>query len=238
MTVQFHHVQHVNLRSLIVIFIYFILSSCNSNKHEVAKIEPSKLTGKNFISAGRHFVKDPRGYMASRDSFIVDFKTIEQPESKKFLQSLISCITEKGQFKAGKDRSGKIQIYRDSTQHLLISYDSLSIQFVIDIEYFLNGLQIESVYFTEKIRSRSEYHPGFVLELWTFNDNKARDSALNLIHYVYSYPGNTVMYEKSYPQIIISERSIVFLKTGADIWKKHVVEYREVIERFLTNSSK
>jgi hypothetical protein len=192
---------------------------------------PKKLTKSNTDSIGNSAVTE------LTDTISVDFKTNKNSYSTGLLDSIINTIIKKGFFKPDIEKNGKLSLHKQNSRSLMIAYDSADMSFFITKIYLLNSIHITSLGFSGKRSKKNpQYKPGFQLEEWAFNNNQVRDSALQLINYIFSYPRSIVMYEKSYPQLITAKNRIIILTTGADIWEKYALEYKGIIESFLTKN--
>lgn len=217
------------MRTLIPILIFLTLTNC--------KFHPS-----NDFKIPRHgstdsiALKDDFKVRELRDTIRIDFRTKTDNYSTGLLDSITNLITKKGFFKPEIDRNGKIRFHRENSRTLKVAYDSADMHVFIDNDYLLNNISITSIAFDGKRSSRNpEYKPGFLLEEWWFNNNADRDSALKWINYVFGHPKSIVMYEKSYPQIITASNRLIILTTDFDIWEEYALEYKHIIESFLSN---
>jgi len=207
------------------------VAACNSGQSEHSN--ESKLPQNDSL-----INKKPLKPIESIDTIAIDFKTDRTQYSPDFLESIIQKISRKGVFKPKLKKDGSLNIGEESVEKLTIAYDSTE-YYYFTTNYILNNILIRYIGFeAERSKRNPSYKPFFVLEEWSFNNNIARDSAFELINYVYRYPRNIVMYEKSYPQLMKAENKLIFLKTGADIFKKYVIEYGRLIEAFIQSRYK
>lgn len=103
----------------------------------------------------------------------------------------------------------------------------------------MKNMQVTTLRFTGTKKDRySGFTPGLHFEEWKFADNSVRDSALRIVQTAYTYPNNIVMYGKRYSQFMLDDKRIFLLQTGAKFAEPYAIEYKKLIEQFISANYK
>ena len=197
-----------------------ILFSCRSNPGE--KPNPSNhqeiecVQGEDTINFVTTFTKDTTSI--STDHFY----------------AITRFIASKGVFRPELDKTGKLRVQKETKKIFPVVYDSCEGKRWVKKNFVMRNIQVSKLDFRGEMKDkRTGFMPRLHFEEWKFASNPDRDSAMNIVQTVYTYPNNIVIYEKRYSQFILSHKRIFLLETGAKFAEPYAIEYKKLIEQFI-----
>jgi len=217
-------VRHLFYSTILLVTIF----ACNSETSEqVQKVELS--------------VQQVKDCTPGRDTlnFVTAFTKDTVNTSTDRFYSIVSFITNKGLFKPNSNQNGKLKVEKETTKTLVVFYDTCDMKRWITKNFIMKNMQVTTLRFTGTKKDRySGFTPGLHFEEWKFADNSVRDSALRIVQTAYTYPNNIVMYGKRYSQFMLDDKRIFLLQTGAKFAEPYAIEYKKLIEQFISANYK
>lgn len=214
------------MRYLFYSFICLVtISSCKSETKEAktAKEEAQPVKecppGEETIDLTTSFTKD----------------TANAPTNRFY--SIVHFISDKGLFKPTVTKTGKLNIAQETSKTFPVAYDTCDMKRWIKKNFIMENIQVTTLGFRGTRKDKyTGLTPGLHFEEWKFANNDDRDSAMKIVQTAYTYPNSLVMYEKRYSQFLLDDKRIFLLETGAKFAEPYAIEYKKLIEKFLTTN--
>ena len=213
------------MKSLILISAITFFISCKTNNSDkrqwIIKVDPCKNLKDTF-------------------STISIFEKGDSALAAKDFYEVVNSFESKGNLKLTTDKNTGNKVVNWKDIYLPHYIDSCNHKLVTQ-NFILKNVTATFCFFksTTPLKGTKNYFPRFELTQWNFANNADRDSAYEIMQWVYSHGGTE--YEYRYNSTVVSDKRLYLIEPRAKIFEETGIQYAKYLKQYLegkTNNSR
>ena len=206
------------MKNLNFILLLFLFASCKTNNSD------------NTSASKKN---DPCSKLKDSIKTNIFFSQADTMLPTKDFYDILDFIESKGNMKGqfNNDIPLKIDFWRDI--YLTHVVDTCNHNYLTQF-FVLKNVTASSCFFksTKSLKNRKNYYPRFDFIQWNFANNSDRDSAYNILNWVYNND-DIIIYEYRYNQTVKADKRLYMFETNAVDFADTNIQYAKYLKEYL-----